>query len=92
MASTPSPTGKPGRPPRSGATPVTNRIRELRFHAGEMTQQQLADRAGVSRQTIVAVEQGRYAPSLELAFRIARAFGVGVEEVFSFAEPRHEES
>lgn len=81
------PTGKPGRPPKSGDTPVTNKIRELRFHAGEMTQQQLADRAGVSRQTIVAVEQGRYAPSLELAFRIARAFGVGVEDVFGFNAP-----
>lgn len=76
----------PGRPPRSAGTPVSNRIRELRFHAGEMTQQQLADRVGVSRQTIVATEQSRYAPSLELAFRIARAFGLGVEEVFSFSE------
>lgn len=76
----------PGRPPKPGDTPVTNRIRALRFNAGEMTQQQLADAAGVSRQTIVAVERGRYAPSLELAFRIARAFGVGVEEVFSFSE------
>lgn len=74
----------PGRPAKSGGTPVTNRIRELRFHAGEMTQQQLADLAGVSRQTIVAVEQGRHAPSLELAFRIARAFGVGVEDAFGF--------
>ncbi|MCC5822802.1 MAG: helix-turn-helix transcriptional regulator [Phycisphaerales bacterium] len=74
----------PGRPPKSGGTPVTNRIRELRFHAGEMTQQQLADAVGVSRQTIVAVEQGRHAPSLELAFRIARAFGEPVESVFGF--------
>jgi putative transcriptional regulator len=56
-------------------------------HAGEVTQQQPADRAGVSRQTIVAVEQGRYAPSLELAFRIARAFGVGVEDAFAYPEP-----
>lgn len=76
----------PGRPPKSGDTPVTNRIRELRFHAGEMTQQQLADLAGVSRQTVVAIEQGRYGPSLELAFRIARAFGVPVESVFGFGE------
>jgi putative transcriptional regulator len=74
----------PGRPPRTGAMPVANRIRELRFHADEMTQQQLADRVGVSRQTIVATEQARYAPSLELAFRIARVFGVPIEGVFSF--------
>ena len=76
----------PGRPAKSGSTPVANRICELRFHTGEMTQQQLADKVGVSRQTIVATEQSRYAPSLELAFRIARAFGLGVEEVFSFSE------
>ncbi len=77
----------PGRPPRTGATPVGNRIRELRFQAGEMTQQGLAERVGVSRQTIVATEQSRYSPSLELAFRIARVFGVTIEEVFSFDEP-----
>ena len=76
-----------GRPARTGTTPVTNRIRELRFHAGEMTQQELADRVGVSRQTIVATEQSRYAPSLELAFRIARAFRVPLETVFGFDEP-----
>ncbi len=76
-----------GRPPRTGTTPVTNRIRELRFHADEMTQQELADRVGVSRQTIVATEQSRYAPSLELAFRIARAFRVPLETVFAFEEP-----
>jgi putative transcriptional regulator len=80
------PARPPGRPPKSGATPVTNKIRELRFHAGEMTQQQLADLAGVSRQTIVAVEQGRHAPSLELAFRIARVFGLPLESVFGFGE------
>lgn len=78
---------KAGRPAKTGNTPVSNRIRELRFHANEMTQQQLADLVGVSRQTIVATEQSRYAPSLELAFRIARAFGVPLEEVFSFQEP-----
>jgi putative transcriptional regulator len=77
----------PGRPPKSGSTPVVNRIRELRFLQGEMTQQQLADAVGVSRQTIVATEQSKYAPSLELAFRIARAFGVPLEEVFSFVDP-----
>jgi putative transcriptional regulator len=78
---------KAGRPAKIGSTPVSNRIRELRFHANVMTQQQLADCVGVSRQTIVATEQSRYAPSLELAFRIARAFGVPLEEVFSFQEP-----
>lgn len=78
---------RPGRPPRTGTTPVGNRIRELRFFAGEMTQQELADRVGVSRQTIVATEQSRYSPSLELAFRIARVFGVAIEQVFSFDEP-----
>lgn len=75
-----------GRPAKAGTTPVTNRIRELRFHAGEMTQQALADRVGVSRQTIVATEQSRYSPSLELAFRIARVFGVPLEQVFAFEE------
>ncbi len=70
-------------------TPVSNRIRELRFHAGEMTQQQLADRVGVSRQTMVAIEKAKYSPTLELAFRIARVFGVPVESVFSFDEGSH---
>jgi putative transcriptional regulator len=63
-------------------TPITNDIRRLRFERGEMTQQALADACSVTRQTIIALEAGRYAPSLELAFRIARTFGVGVEEVF----------
>ena len=61
---------------------ITNNIRRLRFFSDEMTQQQLAEKAGISRQTVMAVEAGKYSPSLELAFRIARAFGVGVEEVF----------
>jgi putative transcriptional regulator len=61
---------------------ISNRIRELRFRSGEMTQQQLADLVGVSRQTVVALEKGRYNPSLELAMRIARVFGLTVEEVF----------
>ena len=61
---------------------ISNRIRELRFTAGELTQQTLADRVGITRQTVVALEQGKYCPSLELAFRIAETFGVGVEEVF----------
>jgi len=61
---------------------ITNTIRKLRFFANEMTQAQLAEHVGVSRQTIIAIESGRYAPSLELAFRIARAFGVEIGEVF----------
>ena len=65
-------------------TPITNTIRTLRFHKGEMTQQALADRVGVTRQTIIAIEQGRYSPSLEAAFKIARVFGVGLEEVFQY--------
>lgn len=62
---------------------ITNNIRTLRFFAGEMTQQTLAEKAGVSRQTILAVEAGKYSPSLELAFRIADVFGVAVGEVFA---------
>ena len=65
----------------SGA-PIANQIRRLRFEHGEMTQEALARACGVTRQTIIALEAGKYAPSLELAFRIAHAFGVGVEEVF----------
>ena len=61
---------------------LRNNIRRLRFDADEMTQQQLADKVGVTRQTIIATEQGRYAPSLPLAIKIARAFGMQVEEVF----------
>lgn len=67
------------------ATRVENRIRELRFHAGEMTQQALAERVGVSRQTIVAIEKAKYSPTLELAFKIAGVFGKGIDEVFSYA-------
>jgi putative transcriptional regulator len=63
---------------------ISNNIRKLRFFANEMTQQELAEKAGVSRQTIIAIEAGKYAPSLELAFRIAEAFGVKLEEVFSY--------
>jgi putative transcriptional regulator len=61
---------------------VSNNIRKLRFFADEMTQQELAEKAGVSRQTIIAIEAGKYSPSLELAFRIAQAFGVEIGEVF----------
>lgn len=63
-------------------TPIVNEIRRWRFERGEMTQQALADACGVTRQTIIALEAGKYSPSLELAFRIARAFGVGIDEVF----------
>jgi putative transcriptional regulator len=63
---------------------LNNNIRTLRFFANEMTQQQLAEKAGVTRQTIIAMEQGKYAPSLELAFRIALAFDVPLEKVFSY--------
>ena len=65
-------------------TRVTNNIRTLRFGAGEMTQAELATRVGVTRQTIIAVEQGRYSPSLEMAFQIARALGRPLDEVFGY--------
>jgi len=63
---------------------VRNKLRKLRFLNGEMTQEQLAEKAGVTRQTIIAIEGGKYAPSLELAFKIALAFGVPLGEVFSY--------
>lgn len=65
-------------------TRVTNAIRALRFAHGEMTQAELAERIGVTRQTVIAIEQGRYSPSLEVAFQIAHAFGVPLDEVFSY--------
>jgi putative transcriptional regulator len=65
-------------------TRVTNDIRRLRFTRGEMTQAELAERIGVTRQTVIAIEQGRYSPSLELAFQIARAFGVPLDDVFQY--------
>jgi putative transcriptional regulator len=61
---------------------IRNQVRRLRFEHGEMTQQALAEKVGATRQTVLAIEGGKYAPSLELAFRIADAFGVGVEVVF----------
>jgi putative transcriptional regulator len=61
---------------------ITNNIRRLRFFADEMTQLELAEKAGASRQTIMALEAGKYTPSLDLAFRIADAFGVSIGEVF----------
>ena len=68
-----------------GQSGISNTIRTLRFHADEMTQAALAERVGVTRQTIVAIEQGRYSPSLEVAFRIAHAFGVPLEDVFQWS-------
>ena len=67
---------------------IENRIRKLRFDHDEMTQEELADRAGCTRQTIIALEQNRYVPSIELAFRVARAFGVPLEEVFQYEDSR----
>lgn len=64
--------------------PISNQIRTLRFMAGEMTQAELGDRVGVTRQTIAAIEQGKYSPTLETAFRIARAFDKSLEEVFQW--------
>lgn len=66
--------------------PITNRVRELRERHGGMTQAQLGEAIGVTRQTVIAIEQNRYSPSLESAFRIARLFGVGLEDVFSWNE------
>lgn len=66
------------------APPIQNAIRAFRHTRGDMTQESLARACGVTRQTIIALEAGKYTPSLELAFRIARAFGVGVEEVFQW--------
>ena len=65
---------------------IRNHIRRLRFENGEMTQQKLADKAGVTRQTIIAIEAGKYAPSLPLAFKIARTFGMPIEDVFHYEE------
>jgi len=67
-----------------GSEHLTNNIRRLRFEHGQMTQQQLADKVGVTRQTIIATESGRYAPSLPLAFKIAQAFGIPIEQVFQY--------
>ncbi|MFC2062544.1 helix-turn-helix transcriptional regulator [Chloroflexota bacterium] len=65
---------------------VKNRIRRLRFDNDEMTQEELANRAGCTRQTIIALEQGKYVPSIALGFKIAQAFGVSLEEVFQYEE------
>ena len=65
---------------------IQNQVRRLRFENGEMTQQQLADKVGVTRQTIIAIEAGKYAPSLPLAFRLARTFAISIEEVFQYQD------
>jgi len=65
-------------------TRVTNDVRRLRFEHGEMTQADLADRLGVTRQTVLAIEAGKYSPSLEMAFQIARVFGVPLDTVFHY--------
>ncbi len=66
------------------ASAISNQIRRLRFENDEMTQQALADAVGVTRQTIIAIEKGRYSPSLEVAFRMAETFGVPLEQVFQY--------
>ncbi|MEP9357794.1 helix-turn-helix transcriptional regulator [Sphingomonas sp. KR3-1] len=65
---------------------VVNQVRTLRFLAGEMTQAELGEKIGMTRQTIAAIEQGKYSPSLEAAFRIAKVFGKPLEDVFSWEE------
>ena len=67
-----------------GSDRLSNNVRRLRFENDQMTQEQLADKVGVTRQTIIAIESGKYAPSLPLAFRIARTFGVPIEQVFQY--------
>lgn len=68
------------------APPIRNAVRRLRFEHGEMSQSELAERIGMTRQTVAAIEQNRYSPSLEAAFRIARVFGVGLDDVFQWEE------
>ena len=66
---------------------LSNCVRRMRFEHGQMTQQTLADKVGVTRQTIIAIEQGKYSPSLPLAFKIAKTFGVTIEQVFQLESP-----
>jgi putative transcriptional regulator len=73
-------------------TRVTNTIRRLRFERGEMTQAELADRVGVTRQTVIAIEQGRYSPSLEMAFQIAHVLDVQLDDVFQYPHQKGEAS
>jgi putative transcriptional regulator len=69
-----------------GSEHLSNNLRRLRFEHDQMTQQRLADKVGVTRQTIIAIEAGNYSPSLPLAFRIAQAFDVSIEQVFQYDE------
>ncbi|MFD9720839.1 helix-turn-helix transcriptional regulator [Streptomyces sp. NPDC059076] len=71
-------------------TRITNSIRSLRFARDEMTQAELADRIGVTRQTVIAIEKGRYSPSLEMAFQIARVFAVPLDQVFQYPDDAEE--
>jgi putative transcriptional regulator len=71
-------------------TRITNDIRTLRFMASEMTQAELAKRVGVTRQTVIAIEQGRYSPSLEVAFQMAEVFNVPIEKVFQYPKEKSE--
>jgi putative transcriptional regulator len=73
-------------------TRITNRIRALRHGSGDMTQAELARRLGVTRQTVIAIEQGRYSPSLEVAFRIARIFRVPLDDVFQYPDENDEQN
>jgi len=75
-----------------GKSPIHNNIRKLRFLQDEMTQQQLADKVGVTRQTIVAIENGKYSPTLELAFRIALVFDKPLEEIFTYKPEKKKDS
>jgi len=70
--------------------PISNRVRELRERHGQMSQAALGEAIGVTRQTIIAIEQSRYSPSLESAFRISRLFGVGLEDVFGWQDDTHQ--
>jgi putative transcriptional regulator len=70
-----------------GSEEFRNRVRQLRFEKGQMTQRQLAEEVGVTRQTIITIEANRYSPSLKLAFRIARTFGSSIEDVFQYSQP-----
>jgi putative transcriptional regulator len=72
--------------PGPGALPIVNQIRRLRFQHGEMTQSELAQKIGMTRQTVAAIEAGKYSPSLEAAFRIAHVFGAALDEVFQWEE------
>ena len=77
---------------KSKPTRITNRVRALRFAHDEMTQAQLAQHIGVTRQTVIAIEQGRYSPSLEMAFQIARVFKVPLDEVFQYPDGEGDQS